>query len=140
MATPDAIETRIQGLPPGLSAELVEMKPESPHPAIVAWLNGVCPGLVRPGSRIVVIDGSPADAAEITGRGYEATCCSDPAPRRAEAVIAPASRAEVAVRACRGRGVVALIEASGGNSAAIEFECCDELLDGAWRVRSYRLS
>lgn len=140
MATPDAIETRIQGLPAGMSSELVELKPESPHPAIVAWLNGACPGLVRPGSRIVVIDGSPADAAEIAGRGYDATCCSEPAARRAEAVIAPAARADVAMRACRARGVVALIEPSVGDIPAIEFECCGELRDGAWRVRSYRLS
>lgn len=146
MATPDAIDRQT-----GLSDSwLIEVKPEgSPravqaaaHPAIIAWLNGQCPGLVRPGSRIAVVEGSEADAAEIVGRGYEAICGMDPPARRAEAVIAPASRADAALKACRGRGVIALVEgADAGETplAAAAVEACGELTEGPWRVRSYRV-
>jgi 2-polyprenyl-3-methyl-5-hydroxy-6-metoxy-1,4-benzoquinol methylase len=42
------------------------------HPALVAWLNAVAPGLVRCGGRVIVVGcGLGDDVREIARRGYE---------------------------------------------------------------------
>ncbi|MBC7771142.1 MAG: methyltransferase domain-containing protein [Pyrinomonadaceae bacterium] len=44
-----------------------------PNPMMVSWLNAEAPGLVRPGSRVVVVGcGLGDDVAELVCRGYDA--------------------------------------------------------------------
>ncbi|MDX9912686.1 MAG: class I SAM-dependent methyltransferase [Phycisphaerales bacterium] len=45
-----------------------------PNPSLVAWLNHVAPGVVRPGGRVVVVGcGLGEEVAELEARGYDAT-------------------------------------------------------------------
>lgn len=44
------------------------------NPFMIAWMNKVAPGLVRPGARVVVVGcGLGNDAAELACRGYDVT-------------------------------------------------------------------
>jgi hypothetical protein len=44
-----------------------------PNPSLVCWLNAVAPGLIRPGSRAIVVGcGLGDDVAELINRGYDA--------------------------------------------------------------------
>jgi hypothetical protein len=43
-----------------------------PNPALVSWLNAEAPGLIRPGSRVVVVGcGLADDVCELSDRGYD---------------------------------------------------------------------
>lgn len=44
-----------------------------PNPMLVSWLNAEAPGLIRPGSRVVVVGcGLGDDVVELAARGYDA--------------------------------------------------------------------
>lgn len=46
---------------------------QRPNPSMVCWLNAEAPGLIRPGSRAVVVGcGLGDDVSELTCRGYDA--------------------------------------------------------------------
>lgn len=52
---------------------LVPWARQQPNPMMVCWLNAEAPGLVRPGSRVVVVGcGLGDDVAELISRGYDA--------------------------------------------------------------------